>query len=110
MDALEVPGFEFDEEAVLSSTGILAMTELPRSLLILGAGAIGCEFAYVMNSFGVEVTLVEALEQVLPAEDYEACAVLEAGFRQSGIDLRLKTRAGGLQRTSTGVATISPMA
>ena len=50
---MQVPGFECDEQQVLTSTGILAMTALPASIVILGAGAIGCEFAYVMNSFGV---------------------------------------------------------
>jgi dihydrolipoamide dehydrogenase len=100
---LAVPGFEFDEECVLSSSGILALTELPESLLILGAGAIGCEFAYVMNSFGVKVILVEALDHILPTEDFETCAVLDKVFRQSGIDVRVKTRAGDLSRSDKGV-------
>lgn len=101
---MAVPGFEFDEDVVLSSTGILAMTELPESLLILGGGAIGCEFAYVMNSFGVRVILVEALEHLLPTEDFETCAVLDRSFRQAGIDVRVKTRAGALERSGAGVA------
>jgi dihydrolipoamide dehydrogenase len=100
---MQVPGFEFDEQRVLSSTGILAMTELPESLLILGAGAIGCEFAYVMNSFGVKVTLVEVLDHILPAEDFETCAVLDESFRHAGIDVRVKTRAGALQHNDGGV-------
>jgi dihydrolipoamide dehydrogenase len=95
---MSVPGFEFDGEKVLSSTGILAMTELPESMLILGAGAIGCEFAYVMNSFGVKVTLVEALDHILPTEDFETCAVLAREFEAYGIDLRIKTRAQALVR------------
>jgi len=101
---MEVPGFEFDEEVVLSSTGILAMTELPESLVILGAGAIGCEFAYVMNSFGVKVTLVEALDHILPTEDFETCAVLGQAFRQAGVDVRVKTRADSLEKSSAGVS------
>lgn len=101
---MEVSGFEFDEERILSSTGVLAMTELPESLLILGAGAIGCEFAYVMNSFGVKVTLVEALDHILPTEDFETCAVLHKVFEQAGIDVRVKTRAGAVQATGDGVS------
>lgn len=93
---MSVPGFEFDEERVLSSNGILAMTELPESLLILGAGAIGCEFAYVMNSFGVRVTLVEAMDHILPTEDFETCAVLDQELRNTGIDIRVRTRAEAL--------------
>jgi len=100
---LSIPGFEFDEELVLSSTGILAMTELPESLLILGGGAIGVEFAYVMNSFGVQITLVEALDHILPSEDFETCAVLDDALRRSGIDVRVKTRAETLQRGEGGV-------
>lgn len=100
---MSVPGFEFDEQQVMSSNGILAMTELPESLLILGAGAIGCEFAYVMNSFGVKVTLVEAMEHILPTEDFETCAVLDRELRSAGIDVRVKTRAGKLIRNEQGV-------
>jgi dihydrolipoamide dehydrogenase len=100
---MSVPGFEFDEQQVLSSSGILAMTELPESLLILGAGAIGCEFAYVMNSFGVQVTLVEALDHILPTEDFETCAVLDRELKGAGIDVRVKTRADSLTRDENSV-------
>jgi dihydrolipoamide dehydrogenase len=79
------------------------MTELPESLLILGAGAIGVEFAYVMNSFGVQVTLVEAMDHILPNEDFETCAVLDAELKRSGIDVRVKTRADQLERGEKGI-------
>jgi dihydrolipoamide dehydrogenase len=62
----EVPGFEFDEDRVLSSTGALMLKKLPTRLTILGAGAIGMEFAYVMNAFGVQVTVVEMLDRCCP--------------------------------------------
>jgi dihydrolipoamide dehydrogenase len=94
----EIPGFEFDEKQVLSSTGILSMTELPQSLIILGAGAIGCEFAYVMSSFGVKVTLVEMERHVLPFEDAEVAGVLENSFKQAGIRVLTATRAASLER------------
>ena len=101
---MQVSGFECDEEQVLSSNGVLAMQELPASMIILGAGAIGCEFAYVMNSFGVEVTLVEALDHILPTEDFETCAVLEKCFTRDGIAVKTKTRAGQLQRSADSVS------
>jgi dihydrolipoamide dehydrogenase len=101
---MQVPGFECDEEQVLSSNGILAMTSLPASMVILGGGAIGCEFAYVLNSFGVKVTLVEALEHILPTEDYEACAVLERCLVRDGIDVRSKTRALELKKSAKTVS------
>ena len=101
---MQVPGFECDEQQVLTSTGILAMTALPASIVILGAGAIGCEFAYVMNSFGVKVTLVEALDHILPTEDFETCAVLEKCLVRDGIDVRAKTRALELNKAAKTVS------
>ena len=100
---MQVPGFECDEQQVLSSNGILAMTTLPQSMVILGGGAIGCEFAYVLNSFGVKVTLVEALDHILPTEDFETCAVLEHSLLRDGIDVRAKTRALALNKTIQSV-------
>ncbi len=98
-----VPGFEFDEQQVLSSSGILAMTKLPKSLVILGAGAIGCEFAYVMNSFGVEVTLIELADHILPTEDFETCAILAKSFKSDGIDVRTNTRATAIKKSAQSV-------
>ena len=103
---MSVPGFEFDEETVLSSTGVLDMKELPESIVILGAGAIGCEFAYVMNCFGVKVTLVEAMDHILPTEDFEAAAILEKCFKRDGIDVRAVTRAQSLEK-GTDNATVT---
>jgi len=100
---MQVAGFEFDEDRVLSSTGILALETLPDSLVILGAGAIGCEFAYVMNSFGVKVTLVEAMDHVLPTEDADVCAVLEKSFKKAGIAVHTSTHAASLARSTDHV-------
>lgn len=100
--AMNIPGFGFDEQVVLSSSGILEMTALPKSLVILGAGAIGCEFAYVMNRFGVEVTLVEMADHLLPTEDFETCALLEKCFKRDGIEILTGTRAKALEKTAAG--------
>lgn len=100
---MNIPGFEFDEELVLSSSGILAMTELPKSIVILGAGAIGCEFAYIMNSFGVKVTLVEFADHILPTEDFETTAVLARCFKRDGIEVLTKTKAKSLSKTADSV-------
>lgn len=101
---MSIPGFELDEEFVLSSTGVLSLTELPRALVILGAGAIGCEFAYVMNAFGVKVTLVEMGDHILPAEDFEAAQVLDASLRKAGIEIHTKARAQSWRKAEGGVA------
>jgi dihydrolipoamide dehydrogenase len=73
-------------------------------MVILGAGAIGCEFAFVLNSFGVKVTLVEAMDHILPTEDFETCAVLDKCLRRDGIDVRARTRALGLQKSAKSVS------
>jgi len=101
---MEIKGFEFDEKQVLSSTGILDLKKLPKSLVILGGGAIGCEFAYVMSAFGVAVTLVEMVDHLLPTEDSECAAVLEQSFKQAGITVHTGTRATGMTRSSRSVA------
>lgn len=100
---LEVPGFEFDETRVLSSTGILDLGALPRSLVILGGGAIGCEFAYVMNAFGVAVTVVEMAGHLLPTEDFECAAVLLDSFAEHGITVHTASQATRLVRSAQGV-------
>lgn len=99
----ELPGFECDENRVLSSNGILSMSALPKSLVILGAGAIGCEFAYVMSSFGVKVTLVEMADHILPFEDEEMVAVLAQSFKKKGIEILTGTRALSLTRSDSAV-------
>ena len=100
---MQIPGFECDEKQVLSSTGILSLTKLPKSLIILGGGAIGCEFAYVMNAFGVSVTIVEMMDHLLPFEDAEVVDVLQEAFRESGIQVMTTTRALSLEKTARQV-------
>jgi len=99
----ELPGMEFDEKQVLSSTGILALTSLPKSLLILGSGAIGMEFAFVMRTFGVEVTVVEMLPRILPIEDHDTAAVVEKAFVKNGVKFLVGTTASALKKTATGI-------
>jgi dihydrolipoamide dehydrogenase len=82
-----VPGLEFDGVRVLSSDDALMLAELPRRALIVGAGAIGVEFAHIFNAFGSEVHLVEMAERVLPLEDSEVTAVLKRSFTKRGIKI-----------------------
>ena len=89
----EIPGFEFDEEIVLSSTGALLLQELPQSLLVIGSGAIGVEFAHIMNAFGVDVHMVEMLDRILPLEDEETVEVLYKSFKKRGIKMYTSTKA-----------------
>ncbi len=99
----EIPGFAFDEDRVLSSTGALMLKSLPKKIVILGAGAIGVEFSHILAAFGVEVHLVEMMDRILPLEDAEGSSVLERAFKKRGIAVSVSTKAVSLGRTRTGV-------
>ena len=89
----QIPGFPIDETKVLSSTGALMLEELPKDIIILGAGAIGMEFAHILNSFGVEVCVVEMMDSILPLEDKEAARVLHRALQKRGIKFHTSTKA-----------------
>ena len=95
---VEIPGFAIDGQTVLSSTDALMLEELPTSMLILGGGAIGVEFAYILNAFGVEVHLVEMLEQILPLEEEQTFKILAGALSKIGIEIAAGTRAVSMQK------------
>src|SRR5690554_582800 len=99
----EIPGFEFDNNLVMSSTDALLLKELPKSVVILGAGAIGVEFAHIMNAFGVEVHLVEMMPQILPGEDNEISELLQRSFRKRQINIYTSTKASGIKKGENSV-------
>ncbi len=99
----EIPGFEFDEKQVLSSTGALYLEKLPKTLIILGGGYIGMEFAHIMSTFGVEVTVVEMLDRIIPNADPEAVSVLEKDIRRRGVEIMTSTKAEKLTKSKSGV-------
>jgi dihydrolipoamide dehydrogenase len=82
-----IPGLESD--LCVDSTGLLAQTEVPRRLVILGGGVIGCEFASIFNRFGSEVTIIEMLDSLIPQEDADASQELAKAFDKRGITLQL---------------------
>lgn len=92
------PGLEFDETQILSSTGMLNVTEIPKSLIVVGAGAIGVEFASMFRSFGSEVTLIEALPRILPIEDEEVSAELTKAFQRRKIKVLAGAKVNGFER------------
>ncbi len=89
----EIKGFAYDNDKVLSSDTAIMQKDLPASLLILGSGAIGVEFAHFMNAFGVKVHLVEMLDHILPLEDEETAQVLHNSFKKRGIKIYPATKA-----------------
>jgi dihydrolipoamide dehydrogenase len=80
-----------DSERCVDSTGLLAQTEVPKRIVILGGGIIGCEFASIMQRFGSEVTIVEMLPALIPQEDEDASKELAKQFKKRGIEVNLET-------------------
>ena len=100
----ELPGLAFDESTVLSSTGALDLKQLPRKIAILGAGAIGMEMAYVWNAFGAEITVIEALDRILPLEDAEAADLVRKLFEKRGVKFITGAFAAAGPRGPDGIA------
>ena len=99
-----LPGLDIDGERVISSDHALRLDRVPASVIVLGGGVIGCEFASVWRSFGAEVTIVEALPRLVPAEDEASSKALERAFRKRKIDFRTGTPFQSVKTTDTGVA------
>jgi len=102
--ASSIPGVEIDGERILSYRQAIVQEQLPPSILIVGGGPIGMEFAYVYNSYGVKVTVVEMLPQALPNEDPEVAEVVTKAFRKQGIDVRANTRTQAVQCDADAIA------
>jgi dihydrolipoamide dehydrogenase len=101
-----LPGLDFDGEKVISSDDIVTNNEdYPKSVIILGSGAVGVEFASMYHDFGTEVTLVELLDRVVPLEDPEISAALLKEFEDRGMRVLTSTKAdpGSLEKTDSGV-------
>jgi dihydrolipoamide dehydrogenase len=98
-----LPGLEVDGERVISSEHALTLDRVPASVVVLGGGVIGCEFASVWRSFGAEVTIVEALPRLVAAEDEGSSKQLERAFRKRGIKALTGTPFKAVERTETGV-------
>jgi dihydrolipoamide dehydrogenase len=98
-----LPGLEIDGERVITSDHALVLDRVPESVVILGGGVIGVEFASVWRSFGAEVTIVEMLPQLVPLEDENSAKLLQRAFRRRGIKFELGTRFESVKPTDTGV-------
>jgi dihydrolipoamide dehydrogenase len=93
-----LPGFEFDQKQIISSDQALTLEQIPKSMVVLGAGAVGVEFASIYHRFGSQVTLVELLPRVLPVEDEEVSAELEKIFKKQGIQVLTGTKAERVEK------------
>lgn len=98
-----LPGLPFDRTQVLSSTEAMILPAVPESLVIIGAGAVGVEFAYFYNTFGSQVTLIEMLPQILPVEDHEISEALQQALTKQGIALHVNSQVEQAEVTASGV-------
>ncbi len=98
-----LPGLAVDGQRVITSDHALKLDHVPGSVVILGGGVIGVEFASVWRSFGAEVTIVEMLPHLLPAEDESSSKLLERAFRRRGISYQLGARFEGVKDTADGI-------
>lgn len=98
-----LPGLEIDGEQVLTSDQALQLNRVPSSVIILGGGVIGVEFASIWKSFGADVSIVEALPRLLPLEDETSSQALHRAYRRRGIKVELGQRFTGAQRSAEGI-------
>jgi dihydrolipoamide dehydrogenase len=98
-----LPGLEIDGDRVITSEHALTLDHVPASVVVLGGGVIGCEFASVWKSFGADVTIIEALPRLLPPEDEQSSKALERAFRKRGITFKTGKPFEKVERTESGV-------
>jgi dihydrolipoamide dehydrogenase len=101
--ARTLPGLTPDGTKILTSREALALKKQPESIVILGAGAIGVEFAYFFNAFGTKVTLIELQPQILPLEDAEIATLVSRSFGKDGIEVLVETKVEKAEKTASGV-------
>jgi len=99
-----LPGIEIDGKFIITSDHAVKAAEVPESIVIIGAGAVGVEFATFFNQLGVKVTLLEALDRLVPLEDEDVSRELLAAFKKAGIDVRLGVKVSGAKKARDGVS------
>jgi len=99
-EAKSLPGIEPDHKQILTNRSILELPEIPKTLIVVGAGAVGVEFASIYKSFGTDVTLLEALPRVVPVEDEEISGELDKAYRKKGIKIFTSCMVEGVKKDS----------
>lgn len=99
----EVPVFPFNGKTIIGSKDALVLQPRPKSMIVIGSGAIGSEFSSIYHSFGTEVTLIEALPRILPNEDDDCCQALERAFKKQGIKCMTGAKVDALKDNGDSV-------
>jgi dihydrolipoamide dehydrogenase len=102
-EARMLPGLQPDPEFIVTNIEILDLTAVPKSLAVIGAGAVGVEFASMFRRFGTEVTVIEMLPRIVPVEDEDVSKELERSFRKQKIRVETGARAENIEKTGNGV-------
>jgi dihydrolipoamide dehydrogenase len=102
-EAKSLPGIEPDHKTIVTNRSILELPAIPKTLIIIGAGAVGVEFASIFNSFGTEVTILEALPRVVPVEDEEISTELEKSFKKKNINVQTNCKVDSVKTDAKGV-------
>jgi dihydrolipoamide dehydrogenase len=110
-DVAPLPGVTVDEKQIVSSTGALSLTGVPKKLLVVGAGVIGLELGSVWKRLGADVTVVEYLDRVTPGIDLEVSKAFQRILTKQGFIFQLSTKVTGVEKKKTGLAvTVEPAA
>lgn len=102
-EAKALPGIEPDHKTILTNRSILDLPEIPKTLIVVGAGAVGVEFASIYNSFGTQVTILEALPRVVPVEDEDISAELEKTYKKKNIQVFTSSTVESVKKDAKGV-------
>src|SRR5215469_16536349 len=102
-EARMLPGLQPDPEFILTNIEILNLTAVPKSLIVIGAGAVGVEFASIFKRFGTDVTIIEMLPRIVPVEDEDVSKELDRVFRKQKIRIETGAKAENIQKTGKGV-------
>jgi dihydrolipoamide dehydrogenase len=97
------PGIDVDRERVITSHEAMVQKEIPKAMIVMGAGAIGVEFAYFFNAFGTKVTIIEMQKNILPIEDVEVSKELEKHYKKYGVEMLTETRVLSAKTVGKGV-------
>ncbi len=105
-EARSLPGYDVDEKRIISNVGALELDSIPKALLIVGAGAVGVEFASIYNSFGTKVTLLEVAPDVMPLEDAEVSKELRRVLARKGVDIYVKAKLESAKASESSVEVV----
>src|ERR1700691_1889664 len=105
-EARSLPGVEIDGTCILTNREILQLPAIPKSLVVVGAGAVGVEFASIYRTFGTEVTVLEALPRIVPLEDEEISPELERAFKKKGIRIETEAKVESVKKDAKGATVV----